>query len=66
MGTTVVAALVEDAAADLHGVGDSRIYSCCRGELSQLTPTIHGSRSCSRTNRKSTRPRCATIRCAAS
>lgn len=37
MGTTVVAALVEDQRLIYAGVGDSRIYSYHRGELRQLT-----------------------------
>ena len=37
MGTTVVAALIEERRLIYTGVGDSRIYSCCRGELRQLT-----------------------------
>ena len=37
MGTTIVAALVEDARVTYTGVGDSRIYVCRRDELVQLT-----------------------------
>jgi protein phosphatase len=37
MGTTVVTALIEGQRLIYAGVGDSRIYSCRGGELSQLT-----------------------------
>jgi serine/threonine protein phosphatase PrpC len=37
MGTTVVAALVQQQSVVYAGVGDSRIYSCRHGELRQLT-----------------------------
>jgi protein phosphatase len=37
LGTTIVAALIEDGQAILARVGDSRIYACSEGRLEQLT-----------------------------
>jgi protein phosphatase len=37
LGTTIVAALIEDGQAILASVGDSRIYACSEGRLEQLT-----------------------------
>ena len=37
LGTTIVAALIEDDALTFSGVGDSRIYVCASGTLEQIT-----------------------------